>query len=116
MERVASRRRSRLTNHQGDSLPRSRLVMLPSNSPVFIRARQLHDELFARKLIYARQVFAYQGAHQCAVNMILEGSSAFVDLICATWWPVPITSESVRSDGISASSLPTGRTKSVPSA
>jgi hypothetical protein len=26
-----------------------RLVMLPSNSPVFIRASRLHDQLFARK-------------------------------------------------------------------
>src|SRR5439155_2063192 len=34
----------------------------------------------------------------------------------AAWWPVAITSESVSSDGISASSLPTGRTTSVPSA
>ena len=34
----------------------------------------------------------------------------------AAWWPVPITSESVSSDGISASSSPTGSTTSVPSA
>ena len=34
----------------------------------------------------------------------------------AAWWPVPITSESVSSDGISASSSSTGRTTSVPSA
>src|SRR6266542_1868359 len=34
----------------------------------------------------------------------------------AAWWPVPITSESVSSDGISASSRPTGSTTSVPSA
>src|SRR5436190_17057148 len=35
---------------------------------------------------------------------------------CAAWCPVAITSESVSSDGISASSSPTGRTTSVPSA
>ena len=34
----------------------------------------------------------------------------------AAWWPVPITSVSVSSDGISASSAPTGSTTSVPSA
>src|SRR5712691_1823878 len=34
----------------------------------------------------------------------------------AAWWPVPITSERVRSDVISAWSLPTGRAYSVPSA
>ena len=34
----------------------------------------------------------------------------------AAWWPVPITSDKVRSDGISASSLPTGRRTRVPSA
>src|SRR2546430_11458361 len=34
----------------------------------------------------------------------------------AAWWPVPITSESVSSDGISSSSAPTGSTTSVPSA
>ncbi len=34
----------------------------------------------------------------------------------AAWWPVPITSDSVSSDGISASSSPTGSTTSVPSA
>ena len=35
--------------------------------------------------------------------------------VTAAWWPVPMTSDSVRSDGIRASSAPTGRTKSVPS-
>jgi hypothetical protein len=34
----------------------------------------------------------------------------------AAWWPVPITSASVRRDGISASSSPAGSTASVPSA
>src|SRR5215211_2447332 len=34
----------------------------------------------------------------------------------AAWWPVAITSESVSSDGISASSFSTRRTTSVPSA
>src|SRR3954467_1364563 len=34
----------------------------------------------------------------------------------AAWWPVPSTSDSVSSDGISASSSPTGSAKSVPSA
>ena len=57
--------------------------MLPGNSPVFIRASRLHDELFARELECARQVFADKGPHQCALNVIGEGVSAFVDLICA---------------------------------
>jgi hypothetical protein len=57
--------------------------MLPSNSPVFIRARRLHDELFAGKLVYARQVFADKGPHQCPLNVIGKAVSAFVDLICA---------------------------------
>ena len=34
----------------------------------------------------------------------------------AAWWPVAMTSESVSSDGISASSWPTGSATSVPSA
>ena len=34
----------------------------------------------------------------------------------AAWWPVPITSDSVRREGIRASSSPTGRANSVPSA
>jgi hypothetical protein len=34
----------------------------------------------------------------------------------AAWWPVPITSDSVSSDGMSASSSPTGSATSVPSA
>ena len=34
----------------------------------------------------------------------------------AAWWPVPITSDSVSSEGMSASSSPTGSTTSVPSA
>ncbi len=57
--------------------------MLPSNPPVFIRARRLHDELFAGQLVYARQVFADKGPHQCARNVIGKAVSAFVDLICA---------------------------------
>src|SRR3954471_16445947 len=36
--------------------------------------------------------------------------------VTAAWWPVPITSDSVRSEGIRASSALTGRTNSVPSA
>ena len=57
--------------------------MLPSNSPVFIRARRLHDQLFARHVVYARQVFADKGPHQRTLNVIGEAVSAFVDLVCA---------------------------------
>ena len=57
--------------------------MFPSSSPVFIRASRLHDELFARELECARQVFAYKGPHQCALNVEGEGVRAFVDLIGA---------------------------------
>src|SRR5712692_10547689 len=56
---------------------RSSLVVLPGNSPVFIRARRLHDELFARKVVYARQVFADKGSHQCALDVIGELVSGF---------------------------------------
>jgi hypothetical protein len=50
----------------------SSLVMLPGNSPVFIRARRLHDELFAKKLKYARQVFADQGPNQGPLDVIAK--------------------------------------------
>jgi hypothetical protein len=63
--------------------------MLPSSSPVFIRASRLHDELFARELECARQVFADKGPHQCALNVEGEGVSAFVDLIGAKGGLVP---------------------------
>src|SRR5271165_551632 len=56
--------------------------MLPENSPVLIRASWLHDELFARKLKRARQVFADKGPHERAFNMEGEGVSV-VDLVRA---------------------------------
>src|SRR5208283_5392971 len=59
------------------------LVMLPSNSPVFLRVSRLHDELIAGQLECARQVFTDKGPHQCALNVEGEGVSAFVDLIGA---------------------------------
>src|SRR5579864_2731250 len=57
------------------------LVMLPSYSPAFIRAIRLHDELVAGKVVYAFQIFADKGPHQCALDVIGEAVSAFVDLI-----------------------------------
>ena len=57
--------------------------MLPSNSPGFIRARRLHDELFAGKFKYACQVFVDKGPHQGTLDVKGEVVSAFVDLICA---------------------------------
>src|SRR5207249_11020399 len=52
---------------------RRRLSKLPSNSPVLIRVRRLHDKLFAGECEYARQLFAWQRPHQCALNV--EGES-----------------------------------------
>jgi hypothetical protein len=48
---------------------RGSLVVLPSSSPVFIRASRLHNKLFARELEGARQVFADKGADQRALNV-----------------------------------------------
>ena len=62
--------------------------MLPSNSPVFIRASRLHDELFARELERARQVFADKGPHERAFNMEGKGVSV-VDLVRAKRGLVP---------------------------
>src|SRR6266571_5764212 len=60
-----------------------RLVMLPSNTPVFIGVRRLHDQLLAGQLEQARQVLAYEAPDQCALDVIGEGVSARVDLISA---------------------------------
>jgi len=57
--------------------------MLPGNSPVFIRTRRLHDELFARQLEHARQVFADKGSQQCTFDVIGKSVSAVVDRIRA---------------------------------
>src|SRR6516225_2526273 len=64
-------------------------VMLPGNSPVLIRPSRLHDELFAGKLVYARQIFAYKGPRERALNVEREGVRAFVDLVCAKGGLVP---------------------------
>jgi len=50
---------------------------------VFIRARRLHDQLFAGELVYACQIPANKGTHQCALDVIGEGMGAFVDLVSA---------------------------------
>src|SRR5579862_755736 len=57
-------------------------VLLPCNPPVFFRASRLYDELLARELKCARQISADQSPHQRAVDVIVEGMSTFVDLIC----------------------------------
>ena len=62
--------------------------MFPSSSPVFVRASRLHDELFARELECARQVFADKGPHERAFNMEGEGVSV-VDLVRAKRGLVP---------------------------
>src|SRR5690242_16398995 len=36
-------------------------MMLPSNAPVVIRARRLHDKRLAQKVVYARPIFANKG-------------------------------------------------------
>src|SRR5260370_41380404 len=54
----------------------TKLVMLPGNSPVFIRASRLYDELFAREIEHARQIFPDKGPHQCALNAIHDAVSA----------------------------------------
>src|SRR5438874_12629143 len=59
------------------------LVMLPSNSPVLIRVRRLHDKLFAGECEYARQLFAWQRPHQCALNVEGESVSVCINLIGA---------------------------------
>src|SRR6266571_9304193 len=65
------------------AISRRRSVMLPSNSPVFIGARRPHDQLRARQLEPARQVLAYEAPDQCALDVIREAVSAFVDLVSA---------------------------------
>ena len=55
--------------------------MFPGDFPVFLRANRLHDELIARELEGARQVFADQRPHQCAFNMEGEGVSALIDFV-----------------------------------
>src|SRR5271165_4057590 len=57
--------------------------MLPSNSPVFFRVSRLHDELFARELECARQIFTDKAPHQSALDVIGKAVSAVVDLIRA---------------------------------
>jgi hypothetical protein len=57
--------------------------MLPSNSPVLIRVRRLHDKLFAGECEYARQLFAWQRPHQCALNVEGESVSVCINLIGA---------------------------------
>ena len=59
------------------------LVMFPGRSPVFIRARRLHDKLFAGKFVYARQVFADKGPNQRAFDMKDEVVSRFVNVVRA---------------------------------
>ena len=46
----------------------TKLVTLPGNSPVFIRASRLYDELFAREIEHVREIFADKGRHQCALK------------------------------------------------
>jgi len=57
--------------------------MLPSNSPMFIRASRLHNELFTRELECTRQVFADKAPHQCDLDVESKGVGAFVDFMCA---------------------------------
>ena len=57
--------------------------MFPGNSPVFIRARRLHDKLFAGKFVHPRQVFADKAPNQCAFDVKDEVVSGFVNLIRA---------------------------------
>src|ERR1700756_5143151 len=62
---------------------RGELVMLPSNSPMFLRMSRLYDQLFAGKFECTRQVSADKSPHHCALNVEGEGAVAFVDFICA---------------------------------
>src|SRR5215470_3145093 len=59
------------------------LVVLPGNSPVLVRSSRLYDELPARELECARQVFTDESSHQCTLNVKSEGVRAFVYLICS---------------------------------
>src|SRR6266478_8425484 len=57
------------------------LVMLLSGFPVFVGVGGLHDKLVAVELEGAREVFADEGAHECALDVVGEGMNAFVDLV-----------------------------------
>ena len=57
--------------------------MLPSGFPVFVGVRGLHNKLFAGEREGAREVFADEGAHECALDVVGEGVGVFVDLVCA---------------------------------
>jgi hypothetical protein len=48
---------------------------------VLVRSRRLYDELVARKLVCAQQVFADKAPHQCSIHVKSEGMRAFVDVI-----------------------------------
>jgi len=55
--------------------------MFPSNFPVFVWIRRLHDELVARKLVNALQVLADQRSNERTFYVIGEGVRRLVNLV-----------------------------------
>src|SRR5437867_8274046 len=58
-------------------------VVLPSDPPVFVGARRLHDHLSAGQLEEAHQVLADEAPDQRTLDVERELARAFVDLVSA---------------------------------
>src|SRR5260221_14178238 len=64
-------------------------VVLPSDSPVLVRVRRLHDQLSSGQLEQARQVLAHEAPDQGTFDVKRELARAFVNVVPAEGGLVP---------------------------